>query len=200
MDPKPRILVVDDDESVRLSLQLVLQQNGYEVETAATAGEAAQMASARPFHVAVVDIKLPDMDGTQLIALLKERRPETAVIVMTGHASVESAVQALKHDAAAYVIKPANPDELLAEIAESLERRRLVRENRRLLEAAQRELAERERAELALRRSNELLETMFATIHLQIAYLDKDFNFIRVNRAYADAANREPQALVGKNH
>jgi len=95
MDQKERILIVDDDESTRKSLALILRKNGYKTDLAATGKEATEKLHERFFIVALVDIRLPDVEGTELLATLKTMCPDMNVIVVTGHASVENAVKAL---------------------------------------------------------------------------------------------------------
>jgi two-component system response regulator PilR (NtrC family) len=152
MHSKERLLIVDDDEGTRRSLSLILGKKGYETETAATGREAIEKAQRRFFDVGLLDVRLPDMEGTQLVSPLKGMHPDMAVILVTAFASAETPVQALNEEAWAYITKPLNMDAVLATVREALEKQRLIMENRRLYEAAQRELAERKRAEEERRR------------------------------------------------
>jgi signal transduction histidine kinase len=154
------ILIVDDDENICRSLRLIFKKKGYEVETAGTGREAIKKAQERFFNLAFLDIRLPDTAGIDLLAPLKEMHPDMAVILVTGYASLETAVQALHEGALAYITKPLNMDEVLATVREALEKQRLVIENRRLYQEAQRELTERKRAEAALKEYSERLEEM----------------------------------------
>ncbi len=149
------VLIVDDDESTRRSLGLIFKKKGHEVETAGTGQEALDKAKSRFFNVALLDIRLPDIEGVEVLASLKTMHPEMAVIMVTGYASLETAVRALNAGASAYVVKPLDMDHVVATVEEALLRQWLVLENRRLYELAQRELAERRKAEEALRRSEE---------------------------------------------
>jgi signal transduction histidine kinase len=158
--PTHRILIVDDDENICRSLRLIFRKKGYEVETAGTGREAIEKAQGRFFNLALLDIRLPDTAGIELLAPLKELHPDMAVILVTGYASLETAVQALNQGALAYITKPLNMDEVLATVREALEKQRLVIENRILYQEAQRELAERKRAEAALKEYSERLEEM----------------------------------------
>jgi signal transduction histidine kinase len=165
MDEKEIILIVDDDESTRRSLRLIFEKMGYETETAGTGREAIEKAQGRFFNLALLDIRLPDMAGIQLLAPLKEMHPDMAVILVTGYASLKTALQALNEGASGYITKPLDMDEVLVTVREALEKERLVMENRRLFQEVQRELAERKRAEEELKqtmaelaRSNQELE------------------------------------------
>jgi signal transduction histidine kinase/ActR/RegA family two-component response regulator len=151
MEEKQSILIVDDDESARRSLRLIFEKMGYDTETAATGREAIEKAQVRFFNTALLDIKLPDVEGIELLAPLKKIHPDMVVIMITGYASLETAVRALNEGASAYIIKPLDMDEVLAIVRDVLEKQHLVTENRRLYQQAQRELAERKKAEKALR-------------------------------------------------
>ena len=146
-DEKESILIVDDDESILKSLALILEKKGYEPETAVTGREAIEKVRERFFNLAFLDIRLSDMEGVELLAPFKELHPEMVVIIVTGYASLETAVRALNEGAAAYITKPLNMDEVLITVREGLEKQHLARENKRLYQEAQRELAERKRAE-----------------------------------------------------
>ncbi|MDH3405259.1 MAG: sigma-54 dependent transcriptional regulator [Acidobacteriota bacterium] len=128
------ILVVDDELSVRDSLGHWFRQDGYEVHEAENATEALQALERQSFDVALVDIKMPGMDGLELQERLHAIDPELAVIMITAFASVETAVRALKQGAFDYVTKPVDPDELSHLVRRSLEQRRLREENAKLRE------------------------------------------------------------------
>ncbi|NIM12766.1 MAG: response regulator [Candidatus Aminicenantes bacterium] len=141
------ILIVDDDENTRKSLTLIFKRKGYEIETAGTGNEAIKKAQKRFFNVVLLDIKLPDMKGIELLAPLKEIHPDMVMIMVTAHASLETAISALNQGASFYITKPLNMDEVLSTIREVMEKQHLVIENRQLLQEVQHELAERKRAE-----------------------------------------------------
>jgi PAS domain S-box-containing protein len=145
MPEKERLLIVDDDESTRKTLSFVLRKIGYETEAAATGGEAIEKAQRRLFDAALLDVRLPDMEGTQLVSPLKQIYPDMAVIMVTAFASVETAVRALNEKAWAYITKPLNVEAVLATVREALEKQRLIDEKRRA-EQALRESEEKFRA------------------------------------------------------
>lgn len=133
MAPKPtRILVVDDEFSVRDSLASWFRKDGHEVRAAADALEALEAIEAERFAVAVVDVKMPGMDGVELQERMQQKDPEMAVIMITAFASVDTAVRSLKQGAFDYVIKPIEPDELSHLVRRALEHRRLSAENLQL--------------------------------------------------------------------
>ena len=111
------ILVVDDDDAIAMSFARILQQHGYDVETAGTGHEAIEKCKNNSFDLALLDIRLPDMEGTQLLQALHAVRIK---IMVTGYASLDSALQSLLLDANAYVMKPVEPDELLKIVADAL--------------------------------------------------------------------------------
>ena len=131
MSEKERILIVDDDEGTRRSLSLIFGKMGYETETAGTGQEALEKAQEGSFNLSLLDIKLPDVQGVDLVAPLKQMHPDMTMIMITAYASIETAVRALREGASAYVTKPLNMDEVLVTIAEAAEKQRLIEEKRR---------------------------------------------------------------------
>lgn len=118
---KPRILIVEDDKNIRETMKNILEQRGYETDAAETGAEAEQKLKNKFFNLALLDIKLPDMEGTQLLAKLHETTPKMVKIMVTGYPSIENAMEALNQGADAYVTKPVKPAKLLALIKEKLE-------------------------------------------------------------------------------
>jgi DNA-binding response OmpR family regulator len=121
--PKKIILVVDDDKSILRTFTRILQKSGYEIETAETGKEAMEKAENRHYDLALVDIRLPDMDGTDLLAKLKKQLQHTVKIMITGFPSLETGVKALDEGADAYLVKPVKPQELLVVLEEKLKNR-----------------------------------------------------------------------------
>ena len=121
-ESKPRILIVEDDENIRKTMKNILQQKGYETDTAKSGKEAEQKAKTNLYNLALLDIKLPDMEGTQLLAKLHKNKPKMVKIMVTGYPSLENAMEALNQGADAYVTKPVKPAKLLALIKEKLEK------------------------------------------------------------------------------
>ena len=134
---KGKILIVDDETVVRDSLGKWFSSEGYQAKPVASAREALESITDTEYDVALIDIKMPGMDGMELQSRLREADPELSVIIMTGYASVETAVQALKHGAYDYITKPIDPDELSHLVANALEHRRVRREVVRLRENLQ---------------------------------------------------------------
>src|SRR5271157_1653609 len=128
------ILIVDDENVVRDSLGKWFEEEGYVVETATSAREALLKLPSQRWDLALVDIKMPGMDGLELHRKIREVDPEIIVIIMTGYASVETAVQALKDGAYDYIAKPFDPDDLARLVRKALEHRRVKDENVRLRE------------------------------------------------------------------
>ena len=117
------ILVVDDDKSILRTFTRILQKSGYKIETAETGKEAIEKADNGQYDLALVDIRLPDMDGTDLLAKLKKQLQNTIKIMITGFPSLETGVKALDEGADAYLVKPVKPQELLVLLEEKLRNR-----------------------------------------------------------------------------
>ena len=134
---KGRILIVDDELVVRDSLGKWFTSEGYTAHPVASGREALETIQQREFDIALIDIKMPGMDGMELQSRLKEADPELTVVIMTGYASVDTAVQALKRGAYDYITKPVDPDELSHLVGNALEHKRASREVVRLRESLQ---------------------------------------------------------------
>src|SRR6516225_2254037 len=132
---KGKLLIVDDELSVRDSLAKWFSEEGYEVATAESASEALTRVAEQTFDVALVDIKMRGTDGIELQRRLHEIYPDMLVIIMTGYASVETAIAALKNGAYDYVNKPLDPDEIAHLISKAMAHRHTQQENARLKEA-----------------------------------------------------------------
>jgi CheY-like chemotaxis protein/sugar-specific transcriptional regulator TrmB len=119
----PSILIVDDEIGTRESLSAILQSEGYVTASVASAKEAVEKAKSRFFDLVLLDIRLPDTDGTQLLAHFQKVAPETIKIVITGYPSIENAAQALNIGADSYLTKPLDPDSLLKTMRDKLQER-----------------------------------------------------------------------------
>jgi DNA-binding NtrC family response regulator len=121
---KTSILIVDDDTSICRTLSLYLKARGYDTDFAQTGMEGIEKSKKTVYDVALLDIKLPDMEGTQLLAAVHHATPRMIKIMVTGYPTLGSAVEALKLDADDYVMKPVDPQELVKTIERKLEERR----------------------------------------------------------------------------
>ncbi len=128
MKDKPAILLIDDEEGSRQALILLLKSS-FNVTGAASGHEARQMLASEKFDIVITDLRLPDCSGIDLLKQIKSYNPATEVVLITGHASAETAVSAMKEGAFDYITKPLNLDELRIILAKALEKRRLLTEN-----------------------------------------------------------------------
>jgi len=119
---KKRILVVDDEKTVLESFREILELKGYSVDTAETGREAIEKSKANIYNLALLDIRLPDMEGTELLVRMKETTPKMIKIMVTGYPSLQNAVEAVNKGADGYIVKPVSMDELLRKIKEHLQK------------------------------------------------------------------------------
>lgn len=119
-DKKERVLIVDDDVRLTKILNSILENEGYETDVAHTGTEAIKKSSLEIYDLAILDIKLPDIEGTKLLKMLG-KNPRMIKIILTGHPRLQNAVQALNYGADAYLLKPVKPEELTKTIREKIE-------------------------------------------------------------------------------
>jgi len=129
MEPKVHILVVDDEEIVRESLTSWLEEDGYEVEAVESGQRALERLHAKEWNLMLVDLKMPGMDGIQLMDEVRKTHPDLIIIIMTAYATVDTAVKAMKKGAFDYLVKPFNPEDLSLSIKKIIDHQKLVKEN-----------------------------------------------------------------------
>jgi len=122
MGENARILVVDDDESVRKVLTTILEDKGYNVETAKNGKEAIKKSNEKFFNLALIDIRLPDLEGTKLLTKMKDTTPKMIKIIVTGYPSLQNAIEAVNKGADSYILKPFNVKDVLKTIRTNLKR------------------------------------------------------------------------------
>jgi DNA-binding NtrC family response regulator len=127
-----RLLIVDDEKIALRNLEHMLRKEGYDITATQSGGHALELIDAQPFDLVLTDLKMDKVDGMQLLRRCKERHPDIEVIMITGFATLESAVAAMKEGAFHYIAKPFRLDEVRQTVAEALEKIRLKRENRAL--------------------------------------------------------------------
>ena len=120
MDKNARILIVDDDESIRNTVKIILEDEGYMVDLASTGNEAIKMTEKTAYNLALLDIRLPDMEGVELLKLIKDNVPRTRKIMVTGYPSMQNAITALNKNADAYLVKPVDVEKLLNTVRDQL--------------------------------------------------------------------------------
>ncbi len=158
------ILVVEERSDTRTTLCSMLGDAGYRVVGLGRGAEAFEMIQRSPFDVIITDIKLPDIDGMEILELAKELNPDIVVIFATDYASAEAAVDAVNQGAYAYFVKPINPSEIKTTIANALKQQRLSLENKRLVESLQRSNRLLFEANEELKRANRLKSEFLASM------------------------------------
>ena len=122
MGEAARILVIDDDENIRKVLATILEDEGYIVETAETAKKGIEKSEKTFYNLALIDIRLPDMEGIDLLLKLRSTKPKMRKIIVTGYPTLQNAVAAVNKGADAYVMKPFEVDKILQTIREQLKK------------------------------------------------------------------------------
>lgn len=122
-----RILIVDDEESIRKVLATILEEEGYVTEIVKNGKEAIEKSEAEFYNLALIDIRLPDMEGTKLLSAIGKTTPKMVKIIMTGYPSLQNAVEAVNKGADAYILKPFKIEDVLKMIKEELKKQRMAR-------------------------------------------------------------------------
>jgi len=122
MGERARILVVDDDETIRTVLGTILEEKGFTVDTAENGNEGIEKTKTNFYNLALIDIRLPDMEGTQVLAKMKDTAPRTRTIIITGFPSLQNSVEALNKGAHAYIMKPFDMGNVLKTVEEQLKK------------------------------------------------------------------------------
>lgn len=122
MDKRARIIVVDDDESIRKTLAAILEEEGYFVDTAESGKEAMLKTNSNFYNLALIDVRLLDMEGTTLLTRIKETVPRMRKIIITGYPTVHNAMEAVNRNADAYLVKPFDVGKVLFVIREHLKK------------------------------------------------------------------------------
>ncbi|MCX8150140.1 MAG: response regulator [Candidatus Bathyarchaeota archaeon] len=117
-----KILIIDDDENIRKVLKTILEDEGYLVDTAETAQEGIEKSHSSFFNLALIDVRLPDMEGIEVLTKLRETTPKMRKIIVTGYPTLQNAIAAVNKNADAYILKPFNVESVLQVIKEQLEK------------------------------------------------------------------------------
>jgi DNA-binding NtrC family response regulator len=124
MSETARILIVDDDENIRKVLEAILEDEGYTVELVDTAKKGIEKSEKAFFNLALIDVRLPDMEGIELLAKMRDTKPKMRKVIITGYPTLQNAVAAVNRGADAYVMKPFDVEKLLQTIKEQLKKQK----------------------------------------------------------------------------
>lgn len=178
MSENGKILIVDDEESVRISLGRILEKNGYSVMICSNGKEAVDLIRGISFDLVITDVKMQGYDGLRVLDEVKKSKPDTLVILMTGYASLESAIAAIRKGAYDYLVKPFQIETLMLVVKRSIDMKRLAENNKRLLDDLRKMNTDLEHANQELRKTQQkVLETeRLAAISETIATLHHEIN------------------------
>ncbi len=120
MGENARIIIIDDDESIRQVLKTILEEEGYAVDTADTGKEAVLKTNEKVYNLALIDMRLPDIEGIDLILKIKDTTPRMRKIIVTGYPTIQNAMEAVNRQADAFILKPFDVERVLQTIREQL--------------------------------------------------------------------------------
>ncbi|PYJ02685.1 MAG: hypothetical protein DMF00_00905, partial [Verrucomicrobia bacterium] len=128
------VLIVDDERPVLMTLEALLKRHGYQVDTASTAAQGLKVLKSKSPTLVLLDLRLPDADGLEMLDRIKNELPEVQVIILTAHDSLHNAIESIKRGAFHFISKPYAPEELLSLVEKALEKQFLLREAEELRE------------------------------------------------------------------
>ncbi len=193
-----KILIIDDDLSTCRILELVLGKKGYEVQSVNNGNAAILLIRVQTFDIAFMDVHLPDRKGIELLSHFKKVCPQTAVIMITGDASGETAIQALNEGADAYITKPMNIDYVHHILEQTIEKQKLREDNSLLNRKLQQELGEKIRAEATLTNNLNFIQKLIDTFPSPIFYKDAEGCYRGCNTAFEKYAGKSREEIIGR--
>lgn len=173
---KDSILIVDDEKGLRIGTQRLLEDEGYEVETADCGEEGIRLGKSKEFDVAVIDLKMPDIDGLEVLKEIKNTFPNTICFIATAYASYDTAIQSTRLGAFSYIPKPFTPEELIYQVEQGIKQRKLILEAQRLKQ-------EREEQLLELASEKSRLNTIIKAISDGVLVINKNVELVYFNYA-----------------
>jgi len=212
MPTDTNVMVVEDEKGVRVTMVGILEDAGYRTFGLERGINALEVIKTSAIDVIITDIRLPDINGLEILEAAKEINPEVVVIMITGYASVETAIDAVNQGAYAYFVKPLNPDEMKTSIANALKQQRLSLENQKLVESLQcsnnllseanrdlwREIAERKRVELELQDTNGQLDEQNEELQAQSEELLAQQQELMEKTAALEKASRHKSEFLSR--
>ena len=191
MSETVHVLVVDDEKGIREGCRRILIDEGYSVDVGSNGKEGLELAKTKQYDLLLVDLMMPVMGGIELMEQVRLLDPEIIMIVVTGFATIETAVDAMRHGAYDYVPKPFTPDQLLAVVNRGLEKRRLSQQARRLME-------ERDQKLLEVANEKSKLHTIVSSIADGILVINREHQLVLWNPAAIKMLNFSGQSEAGK--
>ncbi len=171
------LLLVDDEKGMQETLEEIFKRDGYRVKVASTGKGALGDTAKKFYNIVVLDIKLPDMSGVEILKAVKKRSPDTEVVMITAYASLQTSITAINEGAYSYIMKPFEVENLRKTVARAVEKQRLMFENRRL---------------------KSFNENIVQSMNEGIAIEDKDGHIIFVNQRLLDMTGYSNKELLGK--
>jgi PAS domain S-box-containing protein len=187
---KAKILVVDDELGMREGMRRILEMQDLDVDTAENGTQGVEMGLAHEYDLYFIDLKMPDLDGTEVLRSIKLAYPEAICVVVTAFASIDSAVATTQLGAYRYIPKPFDPDELVLVTKTALERRDLILETRRLQ-------AERQKRMMEISREQSRLRTIISALDDGILVINQQGEIVLYNHAFHSLLEIKEQISVG---
>ncbi len=188
----PLVLVIDDEPDIRDGCERILVRMGCRVAKASNGRDGLDLLAREPAAVVLLDLKMPGLSGIEVLPRIKQSHPDTLVIMITGYATLETAVEAMKLGAYDFIPKPFQPDQLRITVGRALERIKLAAEARRLERERRRTLAD-------LHQEQSRIRTIIRALPLGVLVTDPQCNVVLMNPAFRSMVGLEPEAQPGRH-
>ncbi len=172
----PKILIIEDEKGIRIGTERLLIRNDYSVDTAKNGNEGITMGLATDYDIILIDLKMPGIDGLEVLKVIKSSKPTTVCFIVTAYASYETAIEATQLGAFNYILKPFTPEDLLHQVEKGLKQRKLLVEAENLRN-------ERERNLLAIAHEKSRLNTIIESISSGVLLINREGKVVYFNRA-----------------
>ncbi len=189
----PKILLIDDEKANLRVMSISLRSDGYDVVTACSGEEGLEVYEKERPDIVITDVKMPGIDGIEVLKRIKKRDPESEIIIITGHGDIDNAIEALKHGASDFINKPVRDDAMAVALKRALEKLDIKRKVNEYTENLEKELAE---ATQELRRQSDFMEKLILTSQEGIVATDKKFNVVIYNPSAEHILGYEPEKVI----
>ena len=194
-----KILVIDDDEDLRERLKRLLELNDYQIYTAEDGQKGLEIFDKESPQIALVDIRMPGIDGIEVLKKIKQKSEETEVIIITGHGAIASAIEAVREGAFSYIQKPIEYERLSIDIKSALKKQEMRRKLDEYVHNLEQEITQRKQVERTLKESEQYYRSLLSNLHEDILVIDRDYRITDANNTFLVTTGHKLDEVIGRH-